>query len=341
MTTKHERLRRALSGLAPLDRVPVWFMRQAGRYLPEYRAVRQRASFLDLCGSAELACEVTIQPIDRFDLDAAIVFSDILVVPQAMGVPVRFDEGHGPQLQPIGPSEVSRLLRPDVATALPTAPATIRAFRAARPDVPILGFAGAPWTLLCYLAEGGGSKDWARAKAWLASDPASAQALLDLLADVVGDHLQQQVEAGAAAVQIFDTWAGALDADDFRRFAAPAMARALARVRGAPRIVYTKDAGAFLPWLPECGGDVVGLDWRADAAFARHVLGPVPLQGNLDPDALHAPAEAIRRKVHAILAGTGGVGHVFNLGHGVKPSTPIEGVQSMIDAVHDFVPVSA
>lgn len=336
---KHERLHRALTG-QPVDRVPVWFMRQAGRYLPEYREVRARASFLDLCRSPELACEVTIQPVDRFDVDAAIVFSDILVVPEAMGVPVRFDEGVGPILEPVRDvARIRQLVHPDVATALPAAPATIRAFRSARPDVPILGFAGAPWTLLCYLVEGRGSKDWVHPKRLLAEQPEVATALLNLLADVVGDHLQQQVDAGAAGVQIFDTWAGALDAEDFRRFALPATQRALARVKGAPRIFYTKDSGPFLPWLGEAGGDVIGLDWRVDLRWAREVLGPVPVQGNLDPIALYAPPHVIAAKTRAILEATGGHAHVFNLGHGVLPTTPIAGVHAMIDAVRAFQPV--
>ncbi len=335
---RHERMANALRGL-PVDRVPVWFMRQAGRYLPEYQAVRANHSFLDLCGSVELSTEVTLQPVDRFGVDAAIVFSDILVVPEAMGIPLRFDEGHGPRLEPVRTEADVRALRhPDVRKALPTAPNTIRAFRAARPDVPILGFAGAPWTLFCYAVEGHGSKEWVAPKRMLRENPALATELLNRFADLVGDHLQQQVEAGAAAVQIFDTWAGALDSEDFRRFALPATRRALERVTGAPRIFYTKDAGPFLPWLTESGADVIGLDWRVDLAWARSVLGTIPVQGNLDPIALYGPPDDIRRRTTAILEAGGGLGHVFNLGHGVQPTTPIGGVEAMIAAVHAWKP---
>ncbi len=227
----HTRLGNALRGL-PVDRPPIWFMRQAGRYLPEYRAVREGKTFLDMCRDADLACEVTIQPVDRFGVDAAIVFSDILTVPEALGVPVTFEAGGGPKLtRPLrSTADVDALTRPDVADALPVVPETLRKFRAQRPDTPILGFAGAPFTLLCYMVEGGGSSDWIETKKLLLSDPATARRVLDLLADVVGDYLQSQVDAGAAGVQIFDTWAGILSPDDWEAFALPAVQRALARV---------------------------------------------------------------------------------------------------------------
>lgn len=337
--TKHERLRRALTG-QPVDRVPVWFMRQAGRYLPEYRAVRETVSFLELCADVDLSCEVTLQPIRRFDLDAAIVFSDILTIPEAMGQEVRFDKGHGPRLpNPIRTrADVDALMQPDVADALPVVPATLKAFQAADPSVPILGFAGAPWTLLCYMVEGGGSKDWKHAKALLWDDPTTAQALLDRLADMVGDYLQAQVDAGAAAVQLFDTWAGALSPEDARRFAIPAAHRALSRVSGAPRLYFTKDTAALLPQLKDTGADAFGIDWRTDLARARAALGDAPVQGNLDPILLHAPPDVIAERVTAILEAGGGTGHVFNLGHGVVPSTPIEGVHAMVDAVRAWTP---
>jgi uroporphyrinogen decarboxylase len=332
--TRHERMRRALTG-APVDRTPVWFMRQAGRYLPEYLEVRSQVSFLDLCDSPELACKVTLQPLDRFDLDAAIVFSDILTVPAAMGQVVTFGKGHGPVLpEPIRTrDDLARLVRPDVHSALPHVPNTLRMFQAARPDVPILGFAGAPFTLLCYMVEGRGSKDWEHAKRLLWTDPVAADALLGLLADTVGDYLQAQIDAGAAAVQLFDTWAGALSVEDYRRWALPAAQRAFARVKGAPRIYYTKDSAPFLPYLPDTGADVIGLDWRVELTRAREQLGAIPVQGNLDPVALFAPPAEIARRTHAILDAAGPVGHVFNLGHGVLPTTPIEGVHAMIDAV--------
>lgn len=331
---RHARLAAALTG-QPVDRPPVWFMRQAGRYLPEYMEVRKDVSFLELCGDADLCVKVTLQPLDRFDVDAAIVFSDILTVPEAMGCPVEFDKGHGPRLpQPIRtPADIDALVRCDVADALPVVPRTLKQFRAVRPDTPILGFAGAPFTLLCYMVEGGGSKDWLKTKQLLFGAPEQAQRLLDLLADVVGDYLQLQVDSGAAGVQIFDTWAGILSPDDFERFALPATARALERVKGAPRIFYTRDTSPFLHLVRQTGADVAGLDWRVDMARAREVLGDMPVQGNLDPVALYAPPADITRRVHAICDAAGPRGHVFNLGHGVLPSTPIEGVEAMVAAV--------
>jgi len=330
-------MERALKGEA-VERPPVWFMRQAGRYLPEYRAIRSKVSFLELCGDSDLSLEVTLQPVDRFGLDAAIVFSDILPVLEAIGREVVFESGHGPKiLSPVRcRADGVDLRRPDVATALPVLPETLRKFRAARPGIPILGFAGAPFTLLCYLVEGGGSRTWEKTKALLWSDPEYAQQLLDLLADVVGDYLQSQVDAGAAAVQIFDTWAGVLGPEDWRRWALSSTQRALSRVKGAPRVYYTRDCAPYLPWLKETGADVFSLDWRVDIGAARKHLGAAPIQGNLDPIALFAPPEEIRRRVHRIVEQAGPVGHIFNLGHGVVPSTPISGVQAMVDAVKEI-----
>lgn len=333
---RHQRLDNALHG-RPVDRPPVWFMRQAGRYMPEYRAIRERVGFLDLCADADLACEVTCQPVDAFGVDAAIVFSDILTVPAAMGQEVRFEKGHGPSLpHPLRTlADVDALVRPDVADALPVVPKTLRSFRAARPDVPILGFAGAPFTLLCYMVQGGGSKDWLAVKQMLFTEPAVADRLLGRLADVVGDYLQLQIDAGAAAVQLFDTWAGILSPEDYVRFALPAAQRALSRARGAPRIYFTRDSSPFLHLLRETGADGVGLDWRVDMKRARAGLGDLPIQGNLDPVALYAPPAEIRRRVHAICDDAGPVGHVFNLGHGVLPTTPHDGVRAMVAAVKE------
>jgi uroporphyrinogen decarboxylase len=212
-------------------------------------------------------------------------------------------------------------------------PETLRRFRKLRPDTPILGFAGAPFTLLCYMVEGGGSDDWIETKKLLLSDPEAAEGLLGLLADTVGDYLQSQIDAGAAGVQIFDTWAGILSVDDYRRFALPAVQRALARVKGAPRIHFTRDTMPFLHLAKETGADVIGLDWRADVRYARGVLGATPIQGNLDPIALFGPPATIAAKVHAICDAAGPVGHVFNLGHGITPKTPIAGVEAMVAAV--------
>ncbi len=332
--TEYERMSAALRG-EPVDRAPVWFMRQAGRYLPEYMAIRKEVSFLELCGDSDLSCEVTIQPIDRFGLDAAIVFSDILTIPEAMGREVTFTKGMGPRLpNPVRTAaDVASLKRPDVADALTVVPETLKKFRAARPDIPILGFAGAPFTLLCYMVEGSGSKNWLGPKSMMFEQPETAKKLLDLLADVVGDYLQLQIDSGAVAVQMFDTWAGVLSGEDYRRWALPAAARAMARVKGAPRIYFTRDSSPFLPWLAETGADVMGLDWRVDLPRARKILGDMPIQGNMDPVALYAPKEDIQARVKKILAQAGPRGHVFNLGHGVLPTTPISGVEAMIEAV--------
>ncbi len=331
-------MQRALNN-QPVERPPVWFMRQAGRYMPEYRELRSRVSFLELCGDADLACEVTCQPVDAFDVDAAIVFSDILPVLTAIGRPFTMNAGEGPRVpDPVRTaSDVASLVRPDVADALPVAPDTIRLFRGLRPDTPILGFSGSPFTLLCYLVEGGGSKNWVHTKRLLFERPDLADQVLNLLADVVGDYLQAQIDAGAVAVQMFDTWAGALSQTDFKRFALPAAARALQRVKGAPRLYFTKDTAPFLPLLRQTGADAFGIDWRTDLAHARAVLGAdVPVQGNLDPIALHAPEAEIRRRVRSIIQAAGPIGHVFNLGHGVVPSTPIAGVRAMIDEVRSW-----
>jgi uroporphyrinogen decarboxylase len=334
---KHERLGNALRGL-PVDRPPVWFMRQAGRYMAEYNAVRSKVSFLELCARADVACEVTCQPVDRFDPDAAIVFSDILPVLTAVGRPFTMNKGDGPQVpNPVRTlADVDSLVRPDVSDALPVVPETIRMFRKARPHVPILGFAGAPWTLFCYLVEGSGSKEWLHPKLMLLNEPAAAERVLALLADVVGDYLQAQVDAGAAGVQMFDTWAGTLSREDYERFALPAAIRAFERVKGAPRIFYSKDISAILPIVKKTGADVIGLDWRTDMAEARALLGDMPVQGNLDPVALYGSPESVREKTLSIIRAAGPRGHVFNLGHGVLPTTPIAGVEAMLDAVKSW-----
>lgn len=332
--TSRQRVRRAFAS-EPVDHPPVWFMRQAGRYLPEYREVRSRISFEELCTNAELACQVTLQPIERFPLDVAIVFSDILTIPEAMGLEVRFDTGHGPELTPRvrTPDDIRRLRHPDVADVLTTVPKTLRLFREARPDIPIFGFAGAPFTLFCYMVEGRGQKHWLDAKRLLWTEPTLATELLGKIADSVGDYLQLQIDAGAEAVQLFDTWAGILSVDDYRRFALPAAERALARVKGAPRLYFMRDASAVLPEVATLDADGFALDWCVDIARARSVLGPRPIQGNLDPIALFAPEATIREKVRAIIDAAGPTGHIFNLGHGVVPATPIAGVEAMIDEV--------
>lgn len=304
--------------------------------MPVYRELRKRVSFLELCADPDLACEVTCQPLDAFRLDAAIVFSDILPVVEAIGREVRFDKGVGPRvIDPVrSASDAATLVRPDVADALPVVPETIRRFRRLRPEMPIFGFAGAPFTLLCYLVQGSGSKNWEEVKKLLFADPETATTVLNLIADVVGDYLQAQVDAGAAAVQIFDTWAGILSVEDWERFALPAVQRSLSRVSGAPRIHYTKDNAPFLDRLHQTGADAFGIDWRVNLGRARRVLGDVMLQGNLDPLALFAPPDEVRRRTRAILLEGGPKNHIFNLGHGILPPTPWEGVRAMLDEVH-------
>lgn len=334
----NDRVPRALRG-EPVDRTPIWFMRQAGRILPEYRAIREKVSFIELMNDPDLACEVTCQPVDRFGLDAAIVFSDILTIPVAMGMDLEFAKGHGPVMGPVvrTASDVARLAQPDVADTLTVLPQTLERFRKARPDTPILGFTGAPWTLLCYMVHGSGSKNWEHAKALLHSDPDTARALLDRLADLVGDYLQLQLDHGAAAVQMFDTWAGTLSPRDWRDWAAPAAARAFSRVKGGVRLYYTKDTAPFLPWLSQVGADAYSVDWRVELDRVRETLGPdVPVQGNLDPVTLFGTEASIRERVRDVLDRAGPVGHVFNLGHGVLPSTPLEGVYAMVDEVKRY-----
>jgi len=330
-------LLRALAG-EPVPRPPVWMMRQAGRFLPEYREIRSRVSFLDVCHDPDLACEVTLQPLRRFGFDAGIIFADILLPLESMGCPLEFGKGMGPVFpEPVRDRAAIDALKDfDPVRDLPS---TLRALTltSQRAGVPILGFAGAPFTLACYLVEGHGSKNWIEPKKMMMCDPVAFGALLDKLAVAVGRHLQAQVEAGAAAVQLFDTWAGALSPDDFRRWALPAARKALSMVKGAPRLYFTRDTAPFLPWLAEVEADAYGVDWRTDIGEARKVLGnAIPVQGNLDPIALFGPDEDIKKRVHSIIRRAGPTGHVFNLGHGITPKTPISGVTAAVEAVRSW-----
>ncbi len=346
---QNDRLLRALQR-QPVDRTPVWMMRQAGRYLPEYRATREKAgSFMDLCRSAELACEVTLQPLARFELDAAILFSDILTIPDAMGLGLYFAEGEGPKFErPLRDAAAIRALRkPDMQHDLGyvmSAVSTIRQALAGR--VPLIGFAGSPWTLATYMIEGASSRDFARAKSLLYDKPETAHALLALLADTVADYLNAQIEAGAQAVQIFDTWGGALSTPAYREFSLAYMARVVEQLksehdgRRVPVILFTKGGGPWLELMTETGCDALGLDWTIEAGDARARVGDrVALQGNLDPAVLNASPEAIRAEVARILASYGpGAGHVFNLGHGITPGVPPEHAGAMINAVLELSP---
>jgi uroporphyrinogen decarboxylase len=328
----------------PVERPPVWMMRQAGRYLPEYRAVRARADFLTMVGTPELAVEVTLQPVDLLGVDAAIIFSDILVIPQAMGMALSVAEGVGPRFhQPLrSPGDFER-----VHDVVPEHDLryVLDALRLARREldgrVPLIGFAGAPWTLLSYMIEGQGSKAFTYAKRLLVQEPARAHALLGRLARAVGTFLAAQVAAGAQAVQLFDSWASALGPRDFREFALPYLAEAvrLAKAAGVPVIAFAPGAGWALEEIAEATkADVIGVDWQTDAADARRRLArmPVALQGNLDPCWLYAPPNEIRARTREMLAAFGGRGHIANLGHGINPDVPVAHARAFVEAVREW-----
>ena len=328
----------------PVERPPVWMMRQAGRYLPEYRAVRARSDFLTMVRTPELAAEVTLQPVDILGVDAAIIFSDILIVPEAMGMALTVEEGTGPRFhQPVSsPSDLDRLREVSVERDLGYVLDAIRLARAGlRGRVPLIGFAGAPWTLMSYMVEGSGTKAFTRAKRFLVEHPVSAHALLERLAVVVGGLLQAQVEAGAQAVQLFDSWAAALGPRDFREFALPYLAEVVrqARTTGVPVIAFAPGAGWALEEIATAtGADVIGVDWQTDAAEARRRLSRrrVALQGNLDPTWLYAPPDEIRRRTRAMLEAFGGAGHIANLGHGILPDVPVEHAAAFVQAVQEW-----
>ncbi len=343
----NDRLLRALAR-QPVDCTPVWLMRQAGRYLPEYRAARARAgSFMALCQTPELACEVTLQPLDRFALDAAILFSDILTIPDAMGLGLAFVEGEGPKfVRPVRTAaDIQRLGVIDPEAELGYVSAAVRLIRrelAGR--VPLIGFAGSPWTLATYMVEGQTSRTFSRAKGLLYSAPQLAHRLLSIVADSVTAYLNAQVAAGAQALMLFDTWGGVLTPVHYREFSLTYMQRVMAGLqryhdgRDIPVIVFTKGGGAWLEDIAASGCDAVGIDWTTDIAAARQRIGArVALQGNLDPCALYGPSERIKAEVAAVLAGYGrGPGHVFNLGHGIHPDIDPAHVAAMVDAVHEL-----
>ena len=327
-----------------VERTPVWFMRQAGRYLPEYRTVREKVDFLTLCKTPDLAAEVTIQPVEIVGVDAAIIFSDILVLPEAMGMELIVEEGKGgPRFpSPIrSRSDIERLPVPDPNAKLRFVMDALRTVRKnLNGKVPLIGFSGSPWTLASYMVEGRGSKNFRHAKELIFSSPNDAHALLDKLARSVAAYLSAQIEAGAQAVQIFDTWGGILAQEEFEEFSLRYIKQVLSLLRsnGAPVIVFCKDCGHSLEKIADAGADVVGLDWTADIGKAREMVGSyVALQGNLDPAMLYATPERIEKGVQTILKKFGrGSGHIFNLGHGVLPDTPVENVKVFVNAVKKF-----
>lgn len=343
---KNDRFLRALLR-QPVDRTPVWIMRQAGRYLPEYRATRKRAgSFLDLCKNPELACEVTLQPLERFDLDAAILFSDILTIPDAMGLGLYFSEGEGPIFErPLRTrADIERLGIPDPEEELAYVPDAVRVIsRALNGRVPLIGFSGSPWTLATYMIEGRGSKNFSKAKGMLYDDPKLLHELLDKLARSVTAYLNAQIAAGAQAVMIFDTWGGMLSEPHYLEFSLQYMQQiidGLDRKNGdavIPVILFTKGGGLWLQAMANTGCDALGLDWTIPINRARALVGDrVALQGNLDPAALYASPEKVEAEVKRIIDDFGqGSGHVFNLGHGVTPDINPENVKILVDTVHE------
>ena len=344
-TLQNDTFLRALAK-QPVSHTPVWLMRQAGRYLPEYRAVRARAGgFLDLCKNTELATEVTLQPIDRFGLDAAILFSDILTVPDAMGLGLYFAEGEGPKFaRPLqSEADIAALQVPDMAKLRYVFDAVSSIRRALNGRVPLIGFAGSPFTLACYMVEGGGSKEFRQIKALLYRRPELLHRILNITAQAVTAYLNEQIAAGAQAVQIFDTWGGLLSDAAFPEFSLAYMRQIIGGLsrehegRRVPVILFTKGGGQWLELMAESGADALGLDWTVNLGQARQRVGSqVALQGNFDPAALFGTPESVRAEVRRILHSYGeGSGHVFNLGHGISQHTDPENVKALVDAVHE------
>jgi uroporphyrinogen decarboxylase len=326
----------------PVDVTPIWLMRQAGRYMAEYRAIRARHSMLDVIRTPELACEITLQPIQAFDLDAAIIFADILPILIGMGLDLEFVKGKGPVIDnPIAtPADVDALRTPSAEENLPY---TLDAIRLVRQEldgkVPLIGFSGAPFTLASYAIEGGGSKNHVKVKSFMLAEPDAWDRLMDKLTGVVGDYLVAQASAGAQALQVFDSWAGVLSPEVYRDKVLPYARRVVERAQstGLPVIYFGTNLNGMLRTLPETGADVIGVDWRIAIDAAWDQLGAdVAVQGNLDPVTLFAPWDQIQRQVDTILAQTAGrPGHIFNLGHGILPETPVDHVRRLADYVHE------
>lgn len=334
----------------PVDRTPLWIMRQAGRYLPEYREIRAQAGdFMSLCSNPDLACEVTLQPLRRFDLDAAILFSDILTVPDALGMGLYFETGEGPRFKKTVDSvaKIDQLEYPDLDAELGYVFKAVSNIRTAlEGKVPLIGFAGSPWTVATYMVEGGSSKTYSVTKSLIYDEPAAADKLLNMLADITAEYLNRQIDAGAQAVMVFDSWGGVLSPDAYRRFSLAPMQRIVDQLnRGSgedrlPVVLFTKGAGPRLQDMCTTGCDALGVDWTTDLADARkYTNDAVALQGNLDPSILNASPAVIRDAVGDVLASYGrGPGHVFNLGHGIHPNINPDHVAALVDAVHELSP---
>jgi uroporphyrinogen decarboxylase len=324
----------------PVDRTPVWMMRQAGRYLPEYRAIREHHTFLEMCRTPELAAEVTVQPLRRFPLDAAIIFADILLPLPGIGIDLTFAKGEGPVIgNPVRSSaDVDALTPLEPDHDVPFLAEAIRVVRREiEGNVPLIGFSGAPFTLASYMIEGGGSREFVRTKTFMYAQPEAWHRFMDKIADMIVAYLLYQVEAGAQALQLFDSWVGILSPADYREFVMPYSRRVMETVSGrVPVIHFGTDTATLLPLIREAGGDVIGVDWRIDLGDAWDIIGPDRgIQGNLDPITLFAPAEVLEARVASIIDRAGGrPGHIFNLGHGILQTTPLESVHVMMDAVH-------
>jgi uroporphyrinogen decarboxylase len=334
----------------PVERAPVWLMRQAGRYLPEYRLTRQKAGdFLSLCKNKELACEVTLQPLRRFPLDAAILFSDILTIPEAMGLGLAFVEGGGPKFaRPIRDKlAIDALSLPDINHDLGYVMDAVRLIRQEMPaNLPLIGFAGSPWTLACYMIEGEGSKDFKRTLKLMYDEPEAFHRLLAKLATSVSKYLSEQIISGVNSVMLFDTWGGILSTHNYQSFSLRYMHQIVAELKEKhpeiPVTLFTKGGGQWLSLIANTGCDVIGVDWTVDLSVARNTVGQkVALQGNLDPTVLLTSGACIRREVKQVLASFGkGPGFIFNLGHGITPDVPPENVAIMVDAVREFSEVN-
>jgi uroporphyrinogen decarboxylase len=326
----------------PVERTPVWIMRQAGRYLPEYRAVRAKHDFLTMCKTPELAAEVTIQPVDLIGVDAAIIFSDILVIPEAMGMNLEMHEGRGPVFpEPVRTNEDAEKLRTlDPYNDLNYVLETIKLVNKELDNkVPVIGFTGAPWTLLTYMVEGHGSKSFSKVKKMIYNNPELAHKLLEKISDAVTDYLNAQIDAGVHAVQIFDTWAGILTPRDFLVFSLHYVSKIISQLQrnGQPVIYFPKGVHYRTRTVGDCGADVIGLDWTMDVSKTRDKIGKkCAIQGNLDPTVLYAEKNFIRREVRKVLENFGpGEGHIFNLGHGILPDIDPDNAKAMVDFVKE------
>ena len=338
---KNDTLLRALAR-EPTAYTPIWLMRQAGRYLPEYNATRARAgSFLKLAKSPALATEVALQPLERYPLDAAILFSDILTVPDAMGLGLYFAEGEGPRFErPLrDEAAIAQLAVPDPALELRYVLDAVRETRRALAGrIPLIGFSGSPYTLACYMVEGSGSNDWRHVKEMRRTRPDLLHRILDVNARAVTDYLNAQIEAGAQVVMLFDTWGGSLNTADYEEFSLAYMRKVLAALHATPSIVFTKDGGAWLESIAASGCSAVGLDWTVDPRDARRRIGAkVALQGNLDPAVLTAPDATVREQARRVLDAFGTApGHIFNLGHGITPQARPDAVAALVDEVRAY-----